>query len=484
MITVIPLDSRPCNHSWIEKFARMSATDLTIFPSNWSGNLHQGLRHDLLEDWLEEVLPKTDHLIVSMDALVSGGLIQARLARFELSEALARIQLLAKFKETKPDAKIVVFDTIMRTSITTYDSESSIYWALMNQYSLALGRFKKNPSSEHQEVLWNLEKQIPEHIRQTYLLARQKKHEINLLLLEYVHQGIIDDLVLLQEDSMNEGIQSFERLILEATIEKYHLEDRVSIYNGTDEGTAVLLAKILLEKSGKPLRLFVQTPSEKVLQKIQPFEDRPFGENLTKMAQKIGIELVSESHFADMDLFIYTEEEPYDLDLASMNTPKAKKDEIYQAFFQQLNLALSKNRKVAFLDVFFPNGGSNELLMEFDYHRLCAYSAWNTSSNAMGTLLANLVMIHVSKEIHPMQKQFTIERILDDCVFQTLSRRRINELALQSNINIYDLKHHGAEVLKQVQDQMKIDNCFYPESKYRVWFPWNRTFEIDIDVEE
>ena len=418
MITLLPLDSRPCNHSWIVKFGEMVQSPIQIFPAKDCGNLQQGLRHELLDAWFDRVLPQTTHLIVSADALVSGGLIQARLAQFDLEVAKQRIQRLIDFKTSHPQAKVIVFDTIMRTSITSYDAETSRYWHLMNLYSLALGKAKKQPSESHEQQVRELERQIPEFIRETYLLARAKKHEINCYFIDLVEQGFVDDLILLQEDSMSEGIQSFEREILVHKIKEKQIEDQVSVYNGTDEGSAVLVAKVLLEQKQRSLRLHLHLPSDEVLQKIQPFEDRPFGENLANMLKKMNIESVSHDSEADVELYIYTELIPYDLDLASESYPHPNRDASFHAFFHSLNQAIKAGKQVAFVDLFFPNGGSPELLDLFDYTQLVAYSAWNTSSNALGTMLANLVMIHVAPKKHPMMKQFLIERILDDCVYQ------------------------------------------------------------------
>lgn len=483
MITLLPLDSRPCNHSWIAKFGQMVQRPIQIFPAKNCGNLQQGLRHDLLDAWLDEVLPQTTHFIVSADALVSGGLIQARLAQFDIEVAKHRIQRLIDFKMQQPHAKVIVFDTIMRTSITSYDAETSRYWHLMNLYSLALGKAKKQPSVLHQNAVAELERQIPEFIRETYLLARAKKHSINCYFIDLVEQGFIDDLILLQEDSMSEGVQSFEREILIQKIKDKHIESKVSVYNGTDEGSAVLVAKVLLEQNQRPLRLHIHLPNDEVLYKIQPFEDRPFGENLTNMLKKMNITQVSLDSEADFELYIYSEKHPYDLDLASEVLPHPNQDSSFQAFFHSLNHAIHTKKQVAFLDLFFPNGGSPDLLDLVDYSKLVAYSAWNTSSNALGTMLANLVMLHVAPRKHPMMKQFLIERILDDCVYQTITRRRWNERWLAQGINVYNLGKHGDMAISSVERDLKEDNRFFPRIPFRVWFPWNRTFEIDIDLE-
>jgi len=82
----------------------------------------------------------SDYLLCSIDALVSGGLIQARKAQMEEKEAFRRLALFDKIKQQNPSIKILAFDTIMRTSISTTDNKTRIYWEKMNQFSKLKGK--------------------------------------------------------------------------------------------------------------------------------------------------------------------------------------------------------------------------------------------------------------------------------------------------------------------------------------------------------
>jgi len=182
-------------------------------------------------------------------------------------------------------------------------------------------------------------------------------------------------------------------------------------------------------------------------------------------------------------LSLYSEIEAFNLDINSTTPIYPNKNKEYYRFIEKMNEYLTQGKKVAFIDLLFPNGGSPDILRDVNITKLQAYSAWNTASNSLGSCLANMVVCLVNPNEMKYAKQFTQERILDDCVYQTVTRRKINVLARDKGINILDLGRNGQEVLQLIEEQMKNDNQFIDSAKYRIELPWNRTFEIDIDME-
>jgi hypothetical protein len=353
----------------------------------------------------------------------------------------------------------------------------------MNQYSKLLGRIEIYQDAEDREKLTQLTQQIPSSIIDTYLNARRKKHSLNQYLIQKTQEGLFESVVLLQEDSMKDGIQQVEQKILENLIHQYNIENKVSIYNGTDEGTVVLLAKIICQTMNFQPKVYLHLPNQSILTKVMPFEDRTLDENLNKMFAKIGIVQVDDISLSDFVLSLYSEMEPYDLDLNATTPIYPNKSNEYYHYINTMNHYISEGRKVAFIDLLYPNGGSPEILADVNYDQLCAYSAWNTASNSIGSCLANMVVCLINPNESKVSKQFTQERILDDCVYQTVTRRKINVEARKNGINVLDLGNKGHEILEMIQKQMKKDNQFIDSVNYKVQLPWNRTFEIDIDME-
>ncbi len=479
-ITVIPLDSRPCNYSWVKKYTNLAKVELAIYPFEYVGNLHRGMKKDNLKDWLISNSKDSDVLLVSLDAITSGGLIQARQAKFELEEAYYYIDLLKEIKNLFPKIKIYVFDTIMRTSITTYDEETAKYWKYINEYSNLKGRMYFFPEENNQDRLNNLIELIPEHIFRTYESARTKKNTLNKYIINLTKNGFVDYLLLLQEDSMQYGIQQIESIQLQELIHEYKLEDKVSLYNGTDEGTVVLIAKILLEyKNKKPSVCFI-FPKEELKNKVMPFEDKPVYENCKYLANVIGIKEVPQDE-ADYIFAVYTEDKPYNLDVNTTRHIPLSNEVVYQEFILKINEYILNQRKVLFVDLLHPNGGSVDLLQKIDYKKLVAYSAWNTASNSIGSCIALIGVCEYHKQVE--LKTFLFERIIDDCLYQTEIRREVNQLLLKDEINIYDLKEHSNSVLQIIDDKLSEETKRYFNFDFKLSLPWNRTFEIDIDID-
>lgn len=479
-VTVIPLDSRPCNYSWVKKYCNYASIDIAIPEIEKTGDLHKGFDTEGLYPWLMEHCKESDALLVSIDAITSGGLIQARQGQFSLETAVKHVEYLRSIKEHYPNMKIYAFDTIMRTSITAYDDETARYWAYINEYSKLLGLDYFEPSDEYKKRLAELKALIPGPVLKGYLDARDKKHVINKLMINLSEDNIIDYCVLLQEDTQPSGIQVIENNVLKEMVQTKKLADKVSIYNGTDEGTVVLLAKLLhSEQSVKPSIHFL-FPYEELKHKVMKFEDREVYENCQRLANVIGFEMTSIED-ADYIIAVYTEKENYDLDLGTSKEVPLSNEKVYKNFIKSVNDYIQKGRQVALVDLLHPNGGSLELLQEINYQDLLAYSAWNTASNSLGSLLG-LIGVHGYNPKSDLD-DFLYERIIDDCFYQTVVRRKVNQNLVQQGHNIFDLGEDATEVLGKIDALMKIVTLDVKRNNFKLTLPWNRTFEIDIDME-
>ena len=118
-------------------------------------------------------------------------------------------------------------------------------------------------------------------------------------------------------------------------------------------------------------KVYLHMPNKmrKTLDKCHLFEDRPFSENLYKMFNTIGLEETKNIDDASFVLTLYAEEENTDLILDKYIEVPVNKDDDYKEFVNKLN-AIIKQKPVLFVDLFFPNGGSLELLEDINYKDL------------------------------------------------------------------------------------------------------------------
>lgn len=480
-IGLIPLDSRPCNTAWVKDLGLIGNANVIMYPREKCGNLHRGAVLDDMIEWLKNNASKMDYLIISSDGLSFGGLIQARLAQIDLEETLKKLEVLKELKNTYPHLKMYMFDTVMRTSITSSDAETEKYWAKMNRFSLLKGRIYFFNKEEDKKELECLEREIPSHIINTYLNARKVKFTLNKYFLNLVQDKTIDSMILLQEDSMPYGIQQIEHKEIGNFIEEHNLDNKVQFYNGTDEGAVVLLGKILLENKKMMPTCYLHYPVREVIDKCHLFEDRPFIENLNKMCKTIGFKFIDTPQDADFILSIYGIKENVDLDLSKFIEMPIDKNADYKKYINEVNGFIKDGKKVVLVDLFFPNGGSLELLEDINYQDLTVYSSWNTASNSLGSALCQIacVLANDNKEVN-LNKKFLYERFFDDCIYQYFVRREIDSKLISEGVNIYNLGDKYEYALDLVKQGLKKYEYVINNQDYEVELPWSRMFEVEI----
>lgn len=481
-ITVIPLDSRPCNTVWMKDLAQLAGFGLTMYPREKCGNLHQGADPEDELKWLDKEIEGTDYLIIAADGLCSGGLVQARLGQIDLKQTLNKLEVLSRYKRQYPNLRIYLFDTIMRTTITAYGPDTEIYWGKMNEFSRLTGRVHFFHEPEEEKRLEELKKEIPDSIVEIFLNARRIKHELNKYFLRLVSERILDYMILLQEDAMPYGIQKIEQEILQKQIKEQNLENHVKFYNGTDEGGVVLLGKILMQEKGITPKIHLHLPEAEALNKVMLFEDQPFSENLANMMDTMGFIKTKNADEADFILSVYAEKPNINLNTNTTEPILPVKNKRYYEFIRKVDAFLYSKKPVALVDLLFPNGGSPDLLLDLEFSKLKTYSAWNTASNAMGSALCEIAC-HLVNPGNTSTK-FRDERFLDDCLYQYTVRRIVNEKYLKLGYNVYDLGIGNDLVLGEIKTLMDHLGGWLGKHNYQISLPWQRTFEAEIEIED
>ena len=153
-------------------------------------------------------------------------------------------------------------------------------------------------------------------------------------------------------------------------------------------------------------------------------------------------------------------------------------EEVLSTFIKIINDFLIKNKRVIVSDLLFPNGGSVNLAKSLDFKKLTGYAAWNTSSNTLGTSFVSIALAMCGFD-NEKNKQFNLERLIDDCYYQTVARRKANERLLEKNINIFSLKENASLGLEIVKEEMAKLNLPF---NYKISLPWKRTFECDVEI--
>ncbi|GAA4009590.1 DUF4127 family protein [Deinococcus rubellus] len=138
---LLPLDSRPATSTLPADIAGLISPDVRLAPQWLLGVAKHGADEAALEAWLAaQTTPQGLPLIVSLDALAYGGLVQSRTSPISAEEALARLAVLrTKAAQKQP---IYAFITLPRAPDATDRARNLAVAKVMLQWA-ADGTFKE-----------------------------------------------------------------------------------------------------------------------------------------------------------------------------------------------------------------------------------------------------------------------------------------------------------------------------------------------------
>lgn len=493
-VVLVPLDDRPCN-MYFPKILPIGKCDLCIVPKRIMGNIKRKAKIDELKLWISQNVVDSDYLILSLDTLIYGGLIPSRLHHSNLEELIFNLEYVKQIKKVNPKIKIFAFQTIMRTPNSNFDSEEPKYYSTYGKkifkYGVYLNKEKLNNITKDEMCAFNaLKEQIPKRVINDYINRRS----INLEVLKHTYKlyfdGLFDYFYIPQDDSAPLGFTRIDQIKMKEFMEAYG--KLLPNFPGADEVGMVMLARCLNDYHKQEPKVFVHYASCVGSYVIPCFEDRMIDLTINEQIMAMGAQrvyslldasIVLAINIGSKILYFPKEEEkiiPYDI------------DRNLSEFVSFIRYAKSIGKIVGIADVAYPNGADLELFKLLYKEDLLlsidGYASWNTASNTIGTVLAQISTLHISKD-RLSNKKFLIHRYYDDTGYCSYARtwtdinaalaRGLTEAKLDGK-NGVACQMAKAELMRYMQEE-------YPSiAKYvkdvRVSSPWNRTFEMQFSI--
>ncbi|MCH5182739.1 MAG: DUF4127 family protein [Oscillospiraceae bacterium] len=489
-VAYIPLDNRPVNQERVIYLAQAMGIELLVpeehlyrtaldnMAPNPDGST-LGNRAALLE-WLREADKTCDAFVISLDQMLSGGLVGSRwLDNTDLTFEYEVIDEIARLCENNT---VILFDTVMRLA-STVD-----YQGLnLNDYNALRGYGKKarRQLTGSELTIENIiagyrydenGQTIPfpngEEILSHYLISRERK----LLLADYLLRSAGDkmEFLFIGVDDSSNGVSI-------QTNEIRYLNDLLGengiVSGGIDELGLCCLARMGTLIYGSPkVHLTYYGPGKDL--PSDEYDPDTFG-------------VVMDTHLKLLNV-TETEDTRNALQILILTKGSTRKD--YQALLDQLRWNLNNNIPTALMDAV---GNSQEfctmLLHESNIPigELIGYSGWHTGANTSGLALSIGIGRYIYLSSVPESTPAANEGFLKTMTFSyikdisykkfhlyidgiqkedyscsvPLILRRLNASRIVTSLSPYGKSKHG---------EVTVSNFRYP---------WNRTFEMTFDIE-
>ena len=430
-ICFIPIDNRPVCYNLAKDIASIDGSiEFLIPPREYLGSLVKNAQSEKILEWVEN-LSEFDTMILSLDTIAYGGLIPSRRSNDTLEDISARLKKLKRLVRNK---NIYAFSSIMRISNNNYNEEEKEYW---KDYGKKI--FHYSYSGE------NLG--IPNEILKDYLSTRKRNFEINKSYLNWN----LNTLIYSKDDCAIKGFNVDEARELEKLGGKTK--------TGADEIPLTLFARAVT----KDIKVYIEFTEPDYKECVSNYEDVSIEKSVLGQLELGGFSVVNNSEEADIILVVNNFiEKQGELVMDWDTKPFSKK-------------FIAPNKPYAVADVRFANGADNffveQLLAQINMNNFYGYSGWNTSANSLGSLLSAIKVRWNAKQYNEYAfKRLQIIRLLDDWAYQANVRGKI-----EKPTGIKELMKPYEKILQKVFD-------YLPSQEITYTYPWNRKFEVEVNL--
>jgi len=496
-IVFLPLDERPCNVRYPESMFHHDDINLVLPKTHQFGQKKIPATYSVIRDFLLTETKDADGLVISMDMLLYGGIVPSRLHDLSEETLASRYDLLDEIKAQNPKLEIYAFDLVMRCPQYSSNDEEPDYYQ-----HCGLEIFLSGFLGHKQElgIITEPEKQrleglkLPKEHLEDYLSRRALNLKMNQKTIDYVKRGIIQFLVIPQDDAAEYGYTAKDQKVLKKVIDQACVESKVYIYPGADEVANTLVSRMITHFKQVTPKFYLHYTAVTSPQTIPLLEDRTLDVTLKYQVRAAGGVIVSTYEEADIVLFLNAPAERM-LNNATLGIERSdaeqRKRNLVDFALSIQEAIVKKDKVVALADVFTLNGSDYELMKLLDQlkllNKLDAYAGWNTSSNTLGTTIPYAIQVHLYGMTKPF-KDFLMSRYVEDYGYMGSVRSTVNAKLKTLGMNYFDV----ASNLEKVEEMVNLElhqfvKTYLPSIAshiqiHRVWMPWKRMFEVGVDV--
>lgn len=510
-ILLVPLDSRPVCSTMVQKLGRIVGLNVIVPPKELLDNYRHPANRKKLYEWLNNNISHYQKAIISADILLHGSLLQSRQTTVTPKEQQKFLQGLQKLRqENGMHTAIDIFSIIPRLLVSDELLPDRWYQFHLMRYSQLLDMTEINNDPYMTKELLEYQNKIPNNILAKYLALFKNSHQFNLALLEAARKQqsqVPFNIIIGQDDASPFGLPHRNALQLQKFMQHEKLQHHTSITYGADEIASLLLTRYYLQQQKWQPKVYLQfaTPNTEFMH--MPYMAVSTGAAIRNQLQFVGAAITDDYQAADVILYIHCGDEKH----------LPQKQQV-----QAISNILAQNKRLALVDL-SANFNAEEMLLPYlldekvPVNHLCAYAGWNTFSNSSGTAIAQSLLF--TGRLYELQKaksepqqiatlyaqnlQFTIERMVEDYYYQKKLHPQLRPYLESFGITPTDLMPDAKEQTEfSLQKKISLYSCYllhsnlgrtpFYEDKHNAYYlrdlaigvrlPWNRIFEVSLDV--
>ena len=505
-ILLVPLDARPPCRDFVINGGSIINRSIITPPTEYMDYYTQPGDTRALRQWLSEETERASAVILSVDQLLSGGLLAAREAHISAADITGLAGYLRTLHAAHPNVPLHAFYILPR-AIPQDGLEGWRERRALLAYARLLGRAGEGLPVDT-DKMERLRRDFPPEYLQKYLAHYDESTALATMLIGLTEEGVLTRLVLGQDDGEPYSVGNLKKAELAALLKQKNIApNKAAIVHGADELALSMLACLAVDelrtRGASPPRVALRYADAAMSDAVFPFMAiSNAGAAREKLALLGAVPADADS---DMTLLICAGDSDADTLGTRATTAAAVKS------------MLAGGKHVALVDLSRHFRAEETLLpvlieKRVPINALTAYAGWNTASNAIGTALAQAVLCHCAMQNAATQEErgqilyanlaFLNARIAEDQFYLKESIDRINNtlrIAGYTNTSDLDLTrnwrwandlltHDLTRRIQSYENTAAFRAPFHTEhfplrltrSHVTAYYPWPRTFEIRL----
>jgi hypothetical protein len=490
-VLFVPLDDRPATRETVLDLLPLLGAVWETPPRDLLGRHRRPADLDGLFRWIEREAPGADVLIASAEVLIHGGLVASRLSVDPLDVLWRRLDRVARLAGRVPTYLAAVNPRIP----TGGSDEEPAYWGAygdrLRAYSAHLDAGEATDNDSRIRLALTAIEDVPATVIDDLLRRRRRQLVVNIELVVLAGSGRLAALLIGQDDAEPYGLTRGDLAVLRRFRDRC-AGARAHVSAGADELCARLLARAAVDELGRPPRVAVRYTYPEARRSVPRYEPFTLEETVASHLEAAGCVMDDES--PEILLWVHnftgvTQREAAD----QRGSPPAPTRTVAAALAE----AAGRGLICGCADVRFANGADDALVRSLfardDLAGLWGYAGWNTCSNTLGTVLAQVVLVLCARgrlsevRLRQLRRRYLARRLLDDWGYQAVVRPYLTQEVLAGvGANAAGLGAAAPAVCDAAQRRFReevlppVERALGATGFDGVAFPWDRLFEVEV----